>query len=262
MAHKWYLPLACVGLTVIAMLPPITQVPYDPRSTQDVIFSVLMVSIQPYQAWGWIFHAATVLLILFILWKPGQAGRALAGYMGINYLIIAALQPYAVTEKYGQTLLTSAIVGTALLGIAWLVVAIKNTINISLHAIPRWRYFLIPLALLVFWSPIKVAGGMALPNFDPRLLLTSGDYGLTYCFVTPVFLFLLILFSTSATSFIFRITAFNALLYGLLNQTHWFNPNTVWMGFMHIPLLILSLVALFLPYLQRAHRIEPAINPS
>jgi hypothetical protein len=36
-------------------------------------------------------------------------------------------------------------------------------------------------------------GSRVIFNFNPLLLLTSPDYGLTYCFMTPVFLFLLIL---------------------------------------------------------------------
>jgi hypothetical protein len=78
------------------------------------------------------------------------------------------------------------------------------------------------------------------------LLLTSPDYGLAYCFVTPVFLFLLILFYPQVDPFAFRVTAFNGLIYGLLNLTHWFNPDRLWMGVLHIPLLVLPLVALLL----------------
>jgi hypothetical protein len=49
----------------------------------------------------------------------------------------------------------------------------------------------------------------------------------------------------------FRVTAFNGLLYGLFNLTHWFSPDTRWMGVMHIPLLIIPLVALFMPRMER-----------
>ncbi len=261
MGKKWLFPLACLGLVIISMLPLYTEVPYDPRNTQDVIFSIFMVSLQPYQEWGWVFHAATLLLVLAILWKPNQAGRVLAGYIGVNYLIIAVMQPQAVTEKYGFALQTGAMIGTALIGIIWLVTATRNNLRISLQNIPGWRYVLLPLAILVFWSPVKAEGTVVLPNFDLRLLLTSVDYGLTYCFVTPVFLLLLILFSTDHESFAYRLLAFNALIYGLFNLTHWFNPNTVWMGVMHLPLLILSLIALFLPRLEQSLANKPILNP-
>lgn len=261
MARKWIYPLAYIGLVVISMLPVYTKIPYDPRNSQDVIYSILMISIKPYQSWGWVFHLATLFLILYILWKPEKAGRVLAGYISVNYLIIAALQPHAVTEKYGFALQTGAMVSTALIGMTWLVAAIRNGLKLSLQNIPGWRYILLPLALLVFWAPFKVEGGVVSPNFDPRLIFTSADYGLTYCFVTPMFLFLLLLFSTDHAGFTYRITAFNALLYGLFNLTHWFNPGMSWMGVLHLPLLILSLVALLLPYLEHLHRERPALKP-
>ncbi len=261
MLRKWLFPLACLGLVILSFVPPITQVPYDPRNTQAVIYSILSISVQPYQAWGWVFHVATLLLVLFILWKPERGGRLLAAYMGFNYLLIAALQTHAFTDKYGFALQTGALVGTLIIGIIWLVVAIKDSLKLSLQNVPRWSFLLLPPALLVFWSPLKMQAGAILPNFDPRLLLTSVDYGLSYCFVTPVFLFLLFLFSNNYTSFAFRISAFNGLLYGIFNLTHWINPNTVWMGVMHLPLLILSVVALLHPYLKRGPRGKPALNP-
>ncbi|HSB67367.1 MAG TPA: hypothetical protein VLD65_12380 [Anaerolineales bacterium] len=262
MLKKWLLPLACLGLVIISMLPPYTDVPYDPRNTQEVIGSILRISIQPYQGWGWLFHLATLLLVLFILWQPAKAGRALAGYIGVNYLIIAAFQTHAITEEFGFALQTGALIGILAVGIMWLVVAIQNSLQLSLHHISKWKYLLLPFAFLTFWSPVKVEGLSVFANFDPRLLLTSADYGLAYCFVTPIFLLLLILFSTNHTSFTYRITAFNALVYGLFNLTHWFNPNTLWMGVMHLPLLILAIVAFLLPYAERRHMQKPAFARS
>ena len=71
--------------------------------------------------------------------------------------------------------------------------------------------------------------------------------GLTFCFTTPVFLFLLVLFYPKVNAFAYRITAFNGLLYGLFNMTHFFNPQLRWMGILHLPLLVISLCALLLP---------------
>jgi hypothetical protein len=104
---------------------------------------------------------------------------------------------------------------------------------------------------LVFWSPITIEGSKVAPNFNPLLLLTSPDYGLAYCFLTPVFLFLLILFYPQVDTFAYRVTAFNGLIYGLLNLTHWFNPDMVWMGVLHIPLLVIPVTALGLSHLDR-----------
>ena len=243
-SRKWFYPVVYGSLVVISMLPPLTKVAYDPRNTQDVIASILMASLVPYGAWGWVFHVATLALIALALFRPHVAGRVLAAYMGVNYLLIAALQTTAVTEEYGFAVQTGALVATLLLGMLWLWVACRNKLHVSFKGIPLWRWILLPLALLVFWSPMSLEGSKVVPNWNPVLLLTSVDYGLAYCFVTPVFLFFLILFYPQVDRFAFRVTAFNGLLYGLYNLTHWFNPDRIWMGVMHIPLLILSLVAL------------------
>jgi hypothetical protein len=61
----------------------------------------------------------------------------------------------------------------------------------------------------------------------------------------------LILFYPNVDEFALRVTAFNGLLYGIFNLTHWFNPDAVWLGVLHLPLLIIPLVALLLPVLER-----------
>jgi len=248
--RKWFYPLIYFGLLIISMLPPITEIAYDPQETQDVIMHILMVSISPYQGWGWIFHVATLALVAMIAFRPQNTGRIAAAYFGINYLLIAVLQSKATTEKYGFALHTGALVAISLLGILWLVVAWRRKIVTSFRNVPRWRWFLLPFALLVFWSPISFDGSAVVANFDLRLLLTSPDYGLAYCFMTPVFVFLLILFYPEVDGFAFRVTAFNGFIYGLYNLIHWFNPDMIWMGVMHLPLLVISLVALLMPRLE------------
>ena len=260
-SRKWFYPAVYGLLILLCMLPLITEVPYDPRDTQDVIMHILMVSILPYRTWGWAFHVATLGVIALIAIRPRIAGRVMAAYFGANYLLIAAVQTNAVTEKYGFAVQTGALVASALLGLLWLWVAWRNKLHASFEGIPPWRWILFPLALLVFWSPVAVEGNRVVPNFDPVLLLTSPDYGLTYCFMTPVFLFLLILFHPEVDRFALRATAFNGTIYGLLNLTHWFNPDRVWMGAMHIPLLATSLVALFLS-VQKSSRPRPVTGPS
>jgi len=43
-SRKWFYPVVYGALIALSMLPPITEIPYDPRDTQDVIASILMVS--------------------------------------------------------------------------------------------------------------------------------------------------------------------------------------------------------------------------
>jgi len=239
--------LVYVFLLLINILPLITEKPYQPQDTQEVIINLLMVSILPYQAFGPIFHIATLLLVFAFLWKPARLGRLMAGYIGINYFIIAAAQTMGHTEKYGFVIHLSALLTILILGITWLFVAFRNDIQPTFKKPSLLEYGLIALALLAFWGPYADVDGVIRPHFNLLLLLTGPDYGLTFCFTTPVFLLGLILVYPNVNQFAYRITTFSGLLYGLFNLTHWFNPATQWMGFLHLPLLVISIYALILP---------------
>ncbi|WP_322506863.1 hypothetical protein [Anaerolinea sp.] len=246
--RKWFTPFMYFLLVVIAFLPLITTVPYDPRNTSEVIFEILSYALIPYASWGIAFHLLTLLAIGIAIWKPAPGGRLIAGYFGLNYLVIAFTQTRALTPTYGNAIHTGALIAEVLLGLLWLWVAWKDKLQISFHNAPFWRWLLLPLAILTFWSPIAVEGNRIVPNFVPLLLLTSPDYGLAFCFMTPVFLFLLILAYPQVDLLALWLTAFNALLYALFNLNHWAVPERLWMGVMHLPLLILSLTALVLAH--------------
>ncbi|MFZ6029613.1 MAG: hypothetical protein ACOYYS_18015 [Chloroflexota bacterium] len=245
--HRWLYPLAYLLLLVLCFWPPYSEIPYDPRNTQSVIMEILTASTQPYAAWGWVFHLATLGVLALAIIHPRVAGRAIAAYFGLNYLVVAAVQTHAVTASFGLAVQTGALVTTGLLGVLWLWVAWQDKIKFSFKAVPARRWLLLPLPLLAFWLPMSLDGSRVVFDFNPVLLLTSPDYGLAYCFMTPVFLFLLILSYPGTDGFAFRLTAFNALLYGLLNLVHWADPDRVVMGVMHLPLLVLAVVALMLP---------------
>lgn len=252
--RKWFYPLVYLALVIIAFLPLYTERPYDPRDTSAVIFEILQRATLPYTAWGWVFHGLTLAVVGLAIWKPPLGGRAIAGYFGLNYLVIAATQTRAQTPTYGYAVHTGALVAEVLLGLLWLWVAWKGRLVVSFRDAPRWRWLLLPFALLVFWSPLRFEGTRVLPDFNPLLLLTSPDYGLAYCFLTPVFLFLLVLAWPQVDRFAFRVTAFNGLLYGLFNLNHWAVPERMWLGVMHLPLLVVPMVALVMGH--RAYRVK------
>ena len=248
---KWLYPLVYGVLIVVNLLPSYAEKPYLPQETQDVILNLLMVAVAPYAPYAPVFHLATVVIILLVFLKPGKMGRLVAGYVGVNYLVIALAQSMGQTQKYGFVVHIAALATMLLLGGTWLVVAFRDDIRPTFRKLTLPEYGLLGLALLAYWSPYAVTDGVIHPDFNPLLLVTSPDYGLTFCFTTPILLMGLILFYPQVNQFAYRITAFSGLLYGLFNLTHWFNPDTRWMGFLHLPLLILSTYALFLPRVAR-----------
>jgi hypothetical protein len=227
------------------MLPLYTDKPYLPQDTQTVIVSLLKVVSTPYKAYAPIFHILTLVIVALIAWRPARMGQVLAGYMGLNYLVIALAQGMGTTAEYGFVVHTGGILMNVLLGLAWLVVAFRNELQASFQRLSWQQILLLPLALLAFWGPYASVGNGVRPDFNPLLLLTS-EYGITFCFTTPVFLFLLILFYPRVNLLAYRITAFNGLLFGLFNLGYWLQPELRWMGFLHLPLLIISIYALWL----------------
>jgi hypothetical protein len=257
---KWFYPVVYLLIFLLSMLPLYTEKPYDPRNTQDVILSVLRVSLEPYKSMAPLIRGLFVLLLFTIVLGTQNAGRVLPALMGVDFLLIAVSQNAATTDAYGYAILTGNMLIGMFLGITWLWMAWRSKIEYSVKSIPAWRWLLLPLALLAFWAPYRIEGLGVVPSFDPRLLVTSPDFGMTFCLSTPVYLFILILFYPRSDGFAFRVTAFSGLLYGLLNLTHWFTPGMAWMGFLHLPLQVISVVALLLPWLERRRLKEDEDN--
>ncbi len=258
-SHRWRYRLAYGLLLIIFVLPVYAERPYLPQEQGQVIQALLRVT--PAESYHWLaplLHLATLALSALIGWRPQAAGRLVAAYMAMNYLVIGWVQGQGVTAEYGYVVHTGNVIACILLAIVWLTAAAQNRLSISFHRLDRRHYALIPLALLAFWAPASVTGAGVQPDFNPLLLLTSPAYGLTYCLTTPVFLFWLIVALPNVPPLAYRITAFNALLYGIVNMMALFDPAMWWMGILHLPLLILAMVALWLA--RRQHCCPPRLG--
>ena len=135
----WLYPVLYAAFFIISMLPLYTEKPYPPQETQDVIVNLLMVATKPYKAYVPIFHVLTLLMVALIAWRPAKMGRVWAGYMGLNYLIIALVQGMGTTTKYGFVLHTGGIVMYGVLGLVWLVVAFRDELQTSFRSI-SWQH--------------------------------------------------------------------------------------------------------------------------
>jgi hypothetical protein len=74
------------------------------------------------------------------------------------------------------------------------------------------------------------------------------EAGLAYCMITPVILSFLFLYFPNVNKVTLRITSFTGLYFGIMNMLTWFLLNTEywWMGVIHLPLLINSMIGLIL----------------
>ncbi len=187
---KLFYPIIFFISLVISFLPPITQKPYSPENTQQVIIQLLMVAIKPYEALGILFHIATIILTGWILADSKASGRPLFIFMGVTFIIIALVQSFGTTELYGDVIHTGGLAAFTLLGILWIWAGVTGGTEPLLANVQWQNMFFLPFAVLSFWAPYQVKENVILPDFNPALLLTSPDYGLTFCFTAPVFLYL------------------------------------------------------------------------
>jgi hypothetical protein len=250
--RPWIWIALLFGFLLLSFLPLIAEKPFPPQETSNVILSLLQTADLPYVALAPVFHIVTLLLIGLILRQPGRWGRLLAAWFGLDYLVLIVTGAQGRTEAYGYVVMTGALILYALLGILWLASALRGTLSAALRRPTPLEWVLLLFALLAFWGPYAAAGAAVRPDFNPLRLITSPDFGMTFCFTTPVFLMLAVLCRPGIPGWTLRITALNGILYGLFNLTHWFYPERWWMGFLHLPLLLISLYAMFVPLEPKA----------
>ena len=126
----------------------------------------------------------------------------------------------------------------------WEVVVGKN--DFSRIRQPYWKFFILTVAIFAFWLPISPKTGG--PDFKFLYFLTSGS-ALTFCLMTPVFLAVLIFFYPNVNQITIRVTGLVGTAIGLVNVIPKLilrQYSTWWDGFLHLPLLLLSILGMVL----------------
>jgi len=124
----------------------------------------------PYKQFAPIFHVLTILFIVALWRKPRLTGRIFYLYLAINFIFIAFVQNVTYTPSFGNVILLSNMFLFLVVGIFWLVGAIKYQQPLVVDGGSRWRFLGLPLAVLAFWSPMDYMGN---PDFSPIYFLAS-----------------------------------------------------------------------------------------
>jgi len=233
-----------IVLLLCTFLPPITSKPFPPQDTSLVIKEVIM---QTSDAYSWLspyIHVATIALLIALYRYGRKIGRVADAYFGILFLFFAFGQHIAVTENYGLAVITGNLAMILIVGLFWIweVFTLQN--EYVFHRLPFWRYWVIPFSVLAFWFPVNADLS---PNFSPMLLLTS-SFGVAFCPTAPIVIAILTLIYPKVNKPLLRITSFVGLLIGLFNAMSLFvMPGyTLWMLFLHIPLILISIYGLLI----------------
>lgn len=229
-------------------LPPITSQPYRYYELPNLMMEIFINGLLPYTQFAPIFHISTILVVVALWRKPRPTGRIFYFYLAINFIFIALAQNVTNTPSFGNVILLSNMFLFLVVGIFWLIGAIRPQQSLAPDKGSRWRFLGLPLAVLAFWSPMDYMGN---PNFNPVNLLTS-EYGLAFCFTVPVVVYILSFFYATVYKPAFRVTCVFGLGMGILNITGplWISGYPLWVALLHTPLLLLAIYGLLLGRIQ------------
>jgi len=236
--------LLFVALFLCVFLPTYTSVPYE---QQDMMLVIRDVFVQTSVAYLWLspaIHLATIILIIAISRYGNKTSRIADAFIGILFLLMAFSNHMAITEDYGFTVITGNVVQIAVVGLFWLWDAWKPRNEFVFQRLALWRYWVIPFAILAFWSPINADLS---PNFSPLLFLTS-SFGVMFCPTTPVVIALLTLIYPRVNGYVLGVTSFVGFIIGLFNaMSLLLMPGySVWNFVLHLPLIFISLYGLLI----------------
>lgn len=236
-SRQWWFFLLIVLVQFVIM--PVATRNFDFQQIQSIISTNLtkalifkLTALYPY------FQLLSFLLIggLFLLRNRFRGIFSL--YVTISYLAFAILQNIAITEKYGFSMVTINILMFSGISCIWLWETLHPKTNYSFRNLNWKTYWMIPLALLAFWTPLNMKTLEF--SFTGNAFLNNGS-ALTFCMMTPIFLTIQTLCMPQANRVAYRMTAFIGILLGLYNLPALFNPYTVNLGILHLPLLFISL---------------------
>jgi hypothetical protein len=248
---KWVPNLILYLLIILcAFLPMFTAIPSLPWDRPLVVLEVMLSSAVLYTLELRIVpHIVTLLLLVLLLPYGQRIGRLTAVYFGGLFLFQAFTQNITITPSYGLAILTGNLVMIAIVGVFWLWEAARPRTEFSFHRLPLWRYWVVPFVVLAYWFPV---GPGLLPYFHPFLLVTS-DFGVMFCPTAPLIIALLTLFYPRVDFRLLRVTSLVGFLIGCFNILSAFvMPGyTLWMLFLHTPLIFISLYGLVIPWLVK-----------
>ncbi|MHC4624165.1 MAG: hypothetical protein ACYS4W_09720 [Planctomycetota bacterium] len=241
--RKWWF-FVTIGLLQF-IIPPYASKGYRfPAEWSSVSLEAVSYPILSFSRYNPLFKIIPMLLIVSIILIPRRASRLFSIYAGVSYVLFALRPGMAQTEKYGFVINAHWLIVCLTVAGFWFWEVSLNRNDFSARRLPRWKFWVAPLALLAFWYPLSKQTG--LPDFNPAHLFTNVS-GLAFCTMTPLYVAVLTLYYPKINVTVLRVTSLVGLIIALNNVHLNFivRPATLWWnGVLHIPLLVISLYGL------------------
>ena len=191
-----------------------------------------------------VFQSLSLLMFIVLFVFRNKARILFNTYVAVSYLAFAFIQNMAVTEKYGFSVVTVNLVMFLFVAYVWIMETMQPKNDYSFSEF-KWKHsWMIILALFAYWCPFTHQGHL---DFNPLHFFTNNTTT-AFCLTTPAFLTILTLNLPKVNIITYRITAIIGFIIGIYNMFNFINPHTIWLGFVHLPLIIISLYCSILSY--------------
>ena len=247
-ARWWFFALLLLAQTV---LMPFASRNFAPQDIGRIIPATLAGAPQMQLGdWNILFQSVSLLFLVLLLVFRNRVRTLFNAYVALSYLAFAFIQNVAFTEQYGFSVVTVNLVMFLFVAYVWIREALRPQGSYDFGNF-RWKYaWMIALALFAYWCPFTLRGEA---DLDPLHFFTHNT-ATAFCLTTPAFLTVLTLNLPQVNVVTYRITALVGFIIGCYNMGSFFNPGTVWLGFVHLPLLLISLYCAVLSYRHPAFR--------
>lgn len=241
-SRKWWFFVILVVSQ--SLLMPYASKNFQPDAISSIIYTTLQNSLHMGLGnYNIYFQALSLLILVLLVILKNRIKLVFNIYVAVSYIFFAFIQNIAMTERYGLSIVTVNVVMFLFVAYVWIseIFQSKNDYSFS-HF--KWKYsWMILLALFAYLCPISPNG------FDLNLLhFFHRNSATAFCLTTPLFLTIMTLNIPKINVVTYRITSLIGVIIGLYNMLSFFNPHTVFLGILHLPLLTISLYCCILSY--------------
>jgi hypothetical protein len=241
--------LLYIAIILISFVPSYTETAMDPRESYKIITEVMSNPI--IDQFDYIFILGKIILLSFFfgtIFLKNKFSKIYSVLAVLLLLPVIVFQNMSNNTSHGFTVLIgNIIVQSIIVGLfAWEIKKHQN--DFSKSTISPINIITIILAFLAFWMPAQ-NGSMYFHIKD----IFFNEAGFTFCMIIPIIIASLLMYYKTVNLTLLTFISFIGIYYGLLNQITWFilNPVYWWMGILHLPLLINSLIGFILAIKRR-----------
>ena len=242
-SRKWW--FFVILLVAQSVLLPIVSRNFDPQNVSNMVSVTLGNAVQNNLGnLNILFQSLSLLMLVLLIVFKNKVRTLFNAYVALSYTAFVFIQNIAVTELYGFSVVTVNFAMFLFVAYVWIreLFNPKNNYDFSNF---HWKYiWMIIFALFAYLCPFTSHGEMDwnLAHFFTRNTATA------FCLTTPLFLTILTLNLPRVNIVTYRVTAIIGVIIGLYNMMNFFNPHTVFLGVVHVPLLTISLYSAILSY--------------